>query len=188
MPRLHVITASTRPTRKGPAVTKWFLPIAESHGGFEIEPVDLAEVALPLLDEPEHPSRQEYRHEHTKAWSRTIARADAFVVVLPEYDNGPPAALVNALQFLSKEWAYKPMAFVSYGGVSGGTRSAAVVKMTAVVLRMMPIPEAVSIPFFSRHLGDDGAFDPGEVQAKAATRMLDELLRWAEALAPMREG
>jgi NAD(P)H-dependent FMN reductase len=187
MPHLAVITASTRPSRKGPSVAAWFAEQARRHGGFEIEPVDLAEVGLPLLDEPKHPRLGEYDHAHTRAWSAIVGRADAFVVVTPEYDHGPPAALVNALQFLVQEWGYKPMGFVSYGGVSAGTRAVNTLKQTVTALKMMPIPEAVSIPFFSQHLDQEtGTFLPPEVQEDAAKLMLDELLRWAEALRPLR--
>lgn len=185
--RLQVITASTRRGRKGHLVAEWFLERARSHAGFEIEPIDLAEVALPLFDEPSHPRLGNYEHEHTKEWSRTVSRADAYVFVTPEYDYGPPASLVNALQHLSREWAYKPVGFVSYGGVSGGTRSVQVTKLTVTALRMVPLVEAVAIPFFSQYIDKEtGRFDPGEVQAKAAATMLDALVRWAAALAPMR--
>lgn len=184
---LQVILASTRQGRQGPAVGEWMLEQARSHGQFKVELVDLAQVNLPLFDEPRHPRFAHYEHEHTKAWSDTISRADAFVVVTPEYDFGPPASLVNALQYLVVEWAYKPMGFASYGGVSGGTRGVQASKQICTTLKMMPMFEAVAIPFFAQHIhATTGVFDPGEVQAKAAITMLDELLKWAQALAPLR--
>ena len=64
--------------------------------------------------------------------------ADAFVFVTPEYDYGPPAALVNALQYLVHEWSYKPAALVSYGGVAGGTRGA------HKVLVCVSLPQGIS--------------------------------------------
>lgn len=186
-PLLQVITASTRDGRKGPIVADWFLEQARRHAAFRVEPVDLAAVDLPLFDEPRHPRLQDYEHAHTRKWAETIARADAFVVVTPEYDHTPPAALLNAFQFLVREWAYKPLGFVSYGGVSGGTRSAQVTKLVATTLRMMPIPDAVSIPFFAKHIDEAaGTFTPGDVQEKASRAMLDELLRWARALRGLR--
>lgn len=186
-PHLQIITASTRSGRKGPLVAEWFTDQARQHGAFELEPVDLAEVALPLFDEPKHPRLQEYEHEHTRAWSAIVNRADAYVVVTPEYDHGPPASLVNALQYLVKEWAYKPMGFVSYGGVSAGTRSVQIIKSTATTLKLVPIVESVSIPFFAKSIDEQtGKFQPGEVQEKAAKVMLDELLKWARALQPLR--
>lgn len=184
---LQIVIASTRRGRQGAAVGAWATQQARAHGKFDVEVVDLAEVDLPLLDEPKHPRFQQYEHEHTKRWSATISRADAFVFVTPEYDFGPPASLINALQYLSKEWAYKPVGFVSYGGVSGGTRGAQITKSTVTSLKMMPMFEAVSIPFFNQYVqAETGAFDPGVVQEKAAAVMLDELHRWTVALKTLR--
>lgn len=187
MPHLQVIVASTRPGRKGPFVAAWFLEFARAHGKFDVELVDLVAANLPLLDEPKHPMLGQYVHEHTRAWSATISRGDAYVIVTPEYDYTAPAALMNALQCLSREWNYKPVGFVSYGGVSGGTRGVQMTKQLVTSLRMMPLPEGVIIPFFAQYLdAESHAFSPGEIQTKAAAAMLDELLRWATALAPLR--
>lgn len=187
MYNLQVIIVSTRDGRLGTAVAGWFNDYARTHAKFNVEMVDLAEVNLPMLDEPKHPRLQEYEHEHTKAWSAIVTRGDAFVFVTPEYDFSAPASLVNALQYLSREWAYKAAAFVSYGGVSGGTRGVQMSKQVVTSLKMMPMVEAVSIPFFSRYIhSETGAFDPGETQAQAAGVMLDELLKWTTALAPLR--
>lgn len=187
MPTLQIITASTRQGRKGPAVAAWFIEQARKHGKFTIDPIDLAEVNLPLFDEPNHPRLRKYEHEHTKRWSATIERADAFVVVTPEYDFSPPASLLNALEYLVHEWAYKPMAFVSYGGVSAGTRSVEAIKRTVTALKMMPMFETVAIPFFAQHIDKEtGLFSPGKVQEDACVAMLDELLRWTDALRVLR--
>jgi NAD(P)H-dependent FMN reductase len=187
MPTLHVIVVSTRQDRKGPAVAAWFLERARAHAKFDVQLVDLADVDLPLLDEPAHPRLAQYEREHTRRWSAIVDSADAFAVVTPEYDYGTPASLVNAIQFLVHEWAYKAMGFVSYGGVSGGTRGVQMTKQLVTTLKVMPVPEAVAIPFFAQHVNPEtGEFDPGEVQEKAAQVMLDELLKWTDALAPLR--
>ena len=113
MPKLSIVVGSTRPGRIGLAVATWFVERARAHGGFEIELVDLAALNLPMLDEPKHPSLREYTHAHTRAWSATVASADAFVFVTPEYNHGAPAPLINAIDYLVHEWSYKPAAFVS---------------------------------------------------------------------------
>ena len=98
-----------------------------------------------------------------------------------------PAALVNAVQYLVHEWAHKPVGFVSYGGVSGGTRGVQMTKQLVTAVRKMPLSEAVAIPFFEQYFEkESGAFDPGEVQEKAATVMLDSLLKWTGALKQLR--
>jgi NAD(P)H-dependent FMN reductase len=187
MPLLQIVVASTRPTRKGPAVGAWFEQVARAHGAFDLELVDLAQVNLPLLDEAEHPRLRKYQHEHTKAWSAMIDRADAYVFVTPEYNYGSPPSLLNALDYLVHEWAYKPVGFVSYGGVSAGTRSVQMTKQVVTSLKMVPLIEAVSIPFFTTFIdAATGAFTPEETQTKAARIMLTELARWADALQAMR--
>lgn len=186
-PLLQVFIVSTRPGRKGTAVASWFEEHARRHGKFHIEIVDLAEVNLPLMNEPEHPRFRRYQHEHTKAWSARIERAQAFVFVTPEYNFSTPPSLVNALDYLVHEWAYKAVGFVSYGGVSGGVRSVQMTKQIVSALKMVPLAEAVSLPFFARFIdATTGAFVPDELQAKAAVTMLDELFRWTEALRVLR--
>ena len=122
--KLHTIICSTRPDRVGPPVAKWFHELATQHRQVETLLVDLAEFNLPIYDEPEHPIRQNYQHEHTKKWAASVNAADAYVFVTPEYNFGLPPSLLNALDYVYKEWNYKPAGIVSYGGVSGGIRAA----------------------------------------------------------------
>ena len=135
--------------------------------------------------DPKHPRLAEYTKPHTKAWSATISAADAFVFVIPEYNHGAPPSLLNAIDFLYNEWLYKPCAFVSYGGPAMGARSVGIAKLKAVALKMMPMFESVGIPFIIKQVAN-GVFQPNEQNEKAATAMLDELLRWAEALKILR--
>lgn len=185
-PTLHVIVASTRPGRVGLPVGRWFHQRAVEHGVFDVQWVDLAEVDLPFLDEPHHPRLQRYQHQHTKDWSALIDRADAIVFVMPEYNFGFNAPLKNAIDYLNLEWRYKPVGFVSYGGVSAGTRAVQMAKQVVSTLKMMPMFEAVSIPFVKQFLDEQGEIRANEVMENAANAMLDELARWEEALRPLR--
>jgi NAD(P)H-dependent FMN reductase len=187
MPHLAILIVSTRPGRKGGAIGAWVEQVARRHATFDIDLVDLAEVNLPLFDEPEHPRLQRYQGAHTMAWSSRIAKADAFVFVTPEYNYSAPPSLINALDYLSLEWAYKPVAFVSYGGAAGGTRAVQMIKLTVTALKMVPLVEGVTLPFFTKFLdAATGVFAPDEAQQTAARTMLDELGRWTSALAALR--
>jgi NAD(P)H-dependent FMN reductase len=186
--KLHTIICSTRPGRVGPAVARWFHAIAEAHPAFAASLVDLADFNLPLYDEPKHPRLRDYQHEHTRAWSRSVEAADAFVFVTPEYNHNPPPALVNALDYVYTEWNYKPAAFVSYGGVSGGLRAVQAEKLQMACLKMVPILEAVTIPMVAQHVDEKKTFNPSDIHTKSAAALLDELARWAAALKPMRES
>ena len=185
VPNLLLIIASTRPGRAGLPVAEWALDGIRQHGVFDVDRADLLEINLPLLDEPNHPALRRYTKDHTFAWSARVDAADAVVIVTPEYNYGMPGSLKNALDFLSQEWNYKPVGFVSYGGISGGTRSVQMAKQVVTTLKMMPMFEAVNIQWIKNHLVD-GRFETTEILDRSLQAMLTELARWAAALAPMR--
>lgn len=188
MPKLMIVIASTRPGRAGIAVGEWFAEHADAHGGFDVDVVDLAELRLPLLDEPNHPRMRQYTQEHTREWSARVEDADAVVFVTPEYNHSYPASLKNATDYLHWEWSYKPVGFVSYGGVAAGTRAVQHLKPVVSVLKMFPVAESVNVPFFTQFIGDDGVLRPNEVMEQSADAMLDELARVQSALEPLRAG
>lgn len=182
MPKLHVILASTRPGRAGEPIADWFVSRAREHGAFDVELLDLADIALPMMDEPNHPRLRRYEHQHTKDWSATINAADAVVMVTPEYNYGYPAPLKNAIDYLHFEWQHKPVAFVSYGGVAAGTRAVQQLKQVVTTLKMFPLFEAVSIPFHPQFIDDEGVLQANDVMEGAASAMLDELVLVEESL------
>ncbi|HWU04769.1 MAG TPA: NADPH-dependent FMN reductase [Novosphingobium sp.] len=188
--QLNIVITSTRPGRVGPTVADWFAKAARAHlsgpdAAFDVVVTDLAEIDLPLFDEPHHPRLQKYEKEHTKRWSAAVAASDAFVFVLPEYNFTAPPSFVNAVDYLLMEWRYKPAGFVSYGGISGGLRSTQTAKLLLAGLSVMPIPEQVIIPnvFAQIH---EGVFTANDAQNQSVQMMVDELARWAGALAPLR--
>jgi NAD(P)H-dependent FMN reductase len=138
-----------------------------------------------MMDEPDHPRLRRYTHAHTKRWSATVEASDAFVFVTPEYNYGYTAPLKNAIDYLHFEWQYKPVGFVSYGGVAAGTRAVQQLKQVVTTLKMTPLFEAVSIPFHTQFI-DDGVVAANEVMEQAADAMLAELVRVQAALRPLR--
>jgi NAD(P)H-dependent FMN reductase len=187
MAKLGIIVASTRPGRVGLPVAQWYEGEARAHGGFtEIDLIDLAEVGLPFMDEPNHPRLAQYTHQHTRDWSARIAGVDAFVFVMPEYNYGYNAELKNAIDFLHHEWQYKPVGFTSYGGVAAGTRAVQMIKQVVTTLKMFPLFEAVSIPFVQQFLDDEAVVVPNDVMTAAAKAMTDELVRVEAQLRPLR--
>jgi NAD(P)H-dependent FMN reductase len=185
-PVLRIIIGSTRPGRVGPAVADWIARRADEHGGFQVEVTDLAELDLPMFNEPNHPRLRQYAHQHTKDWSALIDGSDAFIFVTPEYNYGFNAALKNAIDYLHGEWQHKAAGIVSYGGVAAGTRATQMLKQVLTSLKIMPVPESVNIPFVRGLLDEDGRLKPTEVMESSATAMLDEVLRWTESLRQLR--
>ncbi|MBB5910952.1 bifunctional NAD(P)H-dependent oxidoreductase/GNAT family N-acetyltransferase [Actinoalloteichus hymeniacidonis] len=184
-----VLTCSTRPGATGPAVADWLLRTLTPHAdalGVELRHVSLRDLNLPFFDEEEHPALGSYRNPHTTAWSNIVDPADGFIAITPEYNYGMPATLKNALDYLSHEWAWKPMGFVSYGNTSAGTRSVQHAKQVITTLRLVPLGSTVAL-----RLQD--TIDSGRVRQNAhltasANGLLEELVRLAHALSPMREA
>ena len=115
-----------------------------------------------------------------------VGASDAFVIVTAEYNYGYPAAIKNAIDYLHQEWAYKPVGFVSYGGVAAGTRAVQQLKQVVTTLRMLPVFESVNIPFHSQFIDEEGQVQANEIMELAAGAMLDELRKTEEALRSLR--
>ena len=110
------------------------------------------------------------------------------MIVTPEYNHGYSAAVKNAIDYLHHEWHYKPVGFVSYGGVAAGTRAMQQLKQVVTALRMLPLTDAVNIPFHTQFLDDDGRVQANEVMEQAADVMLDELAARRGGAAPVARG
>lgn len=187
MSTLKVIIASTRPGRIGLPVGSWVARTAAETGAFDrVEVLDLAEIDLPLLNEPHHPRLRRYVHDHTKRWSSTIDEADAILIVAPEYNYAMTAPLKNALDYLSEEWAFKPVGLVTYGGPSGGMRAAEMIKQVLVALRMVPVAPALALHWAGKQVVD-GEFVPTDADTATVTSMAAELARVGSALSVLRQ-
>jgi NAD(P)H-dependent FMN reductase len=186
-PHLQIIIGSTRPGRRGGAVGSWFYNLAVRHDKFGVELIDLAEVNLPLLDEPLQPGRGPYTQEHTRRWSRTISLGQAYVFVVPEYNHSYNAATKNALDFHGEEWRNKPVGFVGYGGIAAGARAVQALTPVVVALGMIPITRAVHIPLINRTVSAGGPFKSEDRLDASAMTMLDDLFdRVAECGSPLQ--
>lgn len=187
MYNLKIFIASTRNARKGPFVANWIFDKAKQHSEFETELIDLKEINLPFFDEPEHPMHGRYTNQHTRDWSARINPADAFIIVTPEYNFGFTAPMKNALDYLYNEWSNKPVALVSYGGISAGTRAVQMLKLVVDALKMIAVPSCISIPFFTKFLDKQNNFIADERLNKSAEALFKDLLKWTEFLKNFRE-
>jgi len=115
--------------------------------GITPELVDLRDYPLPFFEETVAPMKSNGQYKSTVAgrWSGTISRADAFIIISPEYNHGYTGVLKNALDYLYREWNNKPVGFVSYGS-TGGARVIEQLRLVAIELQMLPIRNALHIP------------------------------------------
>lgn len=185
--RLGIIVASVRRTRRGPGIARWFHRLASAREDFAPEVLDLADYRLPDFEAPTGARAAEngYELDAQRRWVAAVSRFDAFAVVAPEYNHGYPASLKNALDHVHAGWRGKPMGFVSYGGISGGTRCVQQLRLVAIELACAPLREEVNIPLVYESLDDQGAPKDPFYTARAGA-LLDALLWWGRALRDAR--
>ncbi|MEV6912807.1 NAD(P)H-dependent oxidoreductase [Amycolatopsis sp. NPDC051071] len=171
--RLAVIIGSVRHERFADAITGWLLAELAAIDGLEVDPIDLADVDLPL---------QGTRPGGTETViSDRLHAADAYLVVTPEYNHSFPAALKNAIDWHFREWAYKPVAFVGYGAGSGGIRAIEQLRLIFPELRATTIRDAVLLNAPWTRLGPNG-YEGTEGERAALAATLTELGWWARTL------
>jgi NAD(P)H-dependent FMN reductase len=183
--RIGIILGSTRPNRNGEQVAKWVYDIASRRSDAEYELVDLRDYPLPHLDEPLPPSMGQYQNDHTKAWADKIASFDGFVIVTPEYNHSTSGVLKNAIDYLYAEWNNKAVGFVSYGGV-GGARAAEHLRLVAGELQMADVRQQVALSLLTE-FENFSVFRPGDYNVAALDTLLDQVVAWSNALAPLRQ-
>ena len=197
MTRLAVVTGTTRPGRKSRAVAEWVLQAGQRHeavaaGEMSLDLADIAEFALPLLDEPVPAAFGVYQHAHTQRWAATVAGFDGFVFVTPEYNHSIPAALKNAIDFLFAEWGRKPAGFVSYG-LSGGVRAVEHLRLVLAEVQAVPTSSQVALSVFEDFTYADATdptspatVTPREHQDAALLEVLQDCLSLSRALSGLR--
>jgi NAD(P)H-dependent FMN reductase len=185
MTRIGIILGSTRPNRNGEQVAKWVYEIAARRDDAEFELVDLRDYPLPHLDEPLPPSMGQYQNEHTRQWADKIASFDGFIFVTPEYNHSTSGVLKNAIDYLYSEWNNKAVGFVSYGGV-GGARAAEHLRLVAGELQMADVRQQVALSLLTE-FENFSVFKPGDYNRAALDTLLDQVIAWSNALAPLRQ-
>lgn len=184
MTRIGIILGSTRPNRNGEQVAKWVYDIASQRDDAEFELVDLLDYPLPHMDEPLPPSLGQYQNDHTKQWAEKIASLDGFVMVTPEYNHGTSGVLKNAIDYLYAEWNNKAVGFVSYGGV-GGARAVEHLRLVVAELQMADVRQQVPISLMTE-FENFNVFKPNDYLTDALGTLLDQVVAWSTALAPLR--
>ncbi|MEV8224850.1 NAD(P)H-dependent oxidoreductase [Streptomyces sp. NPDC079167] len=172
--KVAVILGSNREGRFGPVVAEWFLGRAAGHPDIETELIDVARTEPPAAG------------ASAAEVAPRLAHADAFVVLTPEYNHSYPAPLKNLVDRHFTEWQAKPVAFVSYGGISGGLRAVEHLRQVFAELHAVSIRDTVSFHNAGALFDDRGVHkDPDQVEG-AAKRMLDQLVWWGRALREAR--
>lgn len=178
--RMALVYGSTREGRFCDTIARWAAEQVARHGGFELDRIDPGELALP--------SRMQNAHDPAvESLKQRIDRADAFIVVTPEYNHSFAAPLKFLIDLVKREWEAKPVAFVSYGGLSGGLRAVEQLRLVFAELHAVTVRDTVSFINASTRFDRHGELRDGEEAEKAMTLMLNRVGWWAQSLRQARD-
>ena len=153
-------------------VAGWVAAQIRNHAGFTLDAID------PATGGPE---------VEGEGFRRRIGGADAFLIVVPEYNHSYPGALKTLIDSASAEWRAKPVAFVSYGGVSGGLRAVEHLRGVFAELHAVGIRDCVCFPNAREQFDAAGRLINEPRYARAMDTLLSRLGWWGRGLRAARE-
>lgn len=117
-----------------------------------------------------------------KAFASMITKADAIIVVSPEYNHGYPGELKMTLDMLYSEYFKKPVGFCGVSnGILGGVRAVEQLRLVAIELHMVPIREAIYFSMVESLFDEEGEIKDKSYYERVQT-FLNELVWYAEKL------
>lgn len=181
MHRIPVLLGTVRRGRKSERVARWVRGFLEGSGRVDSEILDLAEITLAFLEE-RHRFQEEPRQENVERLHDELDRADALVIVTPEYNHGYPGVLKNALDHYLPEFRRKPVGVVTVSaGGFGGLQC--LTQLRSVLIAMGAIPVAAQLPVTRVEESFEETGEPrDESYARRAERFLEELLWLTDAV------
>lgn len=175
-----VIYGSGRAGRFGDVVGDWLLKRLAERPDISIEIVDPRELDISIQHQSDAPAAARLRE--------VLDRSDGFIVLVPEYNRSYPAALKAVIDLAYAEWNAKPVAFVSYGGVSGGLRAVEHLRQVFAELHAVTVRDGVSFANPWQMQDEDGQFSPPAAAEQALDLALSKLSWWARALKTARSA
>lgn len=153
-----ILNGSVREGRRADTVQNWIVPILREDPQLELDVVDLKEVDLPFFNESVTPDAAHGQFQNPKgtAWAKRVSDADAFIFLVAEYNHGPTAVLKNAIDWEYHGWNNKPVGFISYGGLVGGSRAVEQLKQIVLHVKLFPAPTVITIPAIGAAFDENG--------------------------------
>lgn len=172
---IALILGSARHGRRCEPIARWVRSEIEAANDLVVDTIDPQHMPLSLTDQPL--PRHSWQNLETR-----LHKADAFVVVTPEYNHGYTGALKQVIDAAQAPWRAKPVGFVSYGGVSGGLRAVEQLRQVFSELHTTTLADTLSIAHIGQHMAIDDRFAATDTHVRRLDTLIDRLRWWAVAL------
>ena len=170
---IPVILGTARKGRQSEKAAKYIVGQVQK-AGLETDLIDVADYRTEATD-------RTYLSPQAKKWEEKLKKADALIIVSPEYNHSYSGELKMFLDLQFDLYTAKPVGFVGVSsGPLGGARGIQSLKLACLGMKMQPIYEAVYIPMVQDQFGPDGK-PKSEFLDKSAAAMLEVLVKRAQA-------
>ena len=183
---IPLLLGTNRKERKSVFAAKWIVGEMEKRPEIQTRLFDVADFDLPQDD-----YGQEIKDQFPE-WRDAIIKADALVIVTPEYNHGYPGSLKAVLDLLLREYVHKAVAFVGVSaGPWGGTR---VIEAMVPMVRELGLAVSftdLNFPSVQKVFDEQGKLLDNAFEKRAAA-FLDELvwmsrvLKWGRTNVPSK--
>lgn len=180
---IPIILGTARKDRKSEKAANFVLDFVKSRKEIKTELIDVRDFGISATDNSQI-------NPKSKEFGQKIARADALIIVSPEYNHGYPGELKLVLDQIYDQYARKPVGIcgTSSGGL-GGVRAVEQLRLVCIELCLIPIREAV---YFSRigNMFDEKGNMKSKLQVTYKEKLksfFHELLWYAKVLKDGRE-
>ena len=178
---IPVILGSVRRGRVSARAAYFISRLMKDTGRIKTELLDLLDYNFPMLEE-----RLRFRDDpppRVVEFSNKLAKADALVIVTPEYNNSFPGVVKNCLDYFKPEYRRKPIGIVTVSSAEfGGVNCLAHLRLVTLAMSAFPIPASLSIAKAGERMMEDGTPIDQSLNDRART-FLEELIWFTEAIA-----
>jgi NAD(P)H-dependent FMN reductase len=177
---IPIIIGTSRKNNESQKVARFLFNKLQSFPQIDTCLLDLEKANFPIMEERlgvmENPPKL------LEEWNELLSKANAIIIVAPEYKNGYPGALKNLLDFLpAGVFKYKPMAISTVtSGEHGGTNCLAQLRLVCLSMGGVPIPDRFQVSKVSAAFDETGKLKNKKINA-TADKFLGELLKYTKA-------
>jgi len=170
---IPVILGTAREGRQSEKVAKFILAEVKDAKA-DTELLDVRDYRIPATDNSK-------KSAIAKKLSEKISKADALIIVSPEYNHGYPGELKMMLDMLYEEYAGKPLGIVGVSsGPLGGARMVEKLRLVAIELHLHNIREALYFSGVKDLFDEKGEIKDKDSWKRRAKNFLDELVSFAK--------
>jgi NAD(P)H-dependent FMN reductase len=180
MPHVEILSASVRKGRSSHRVALFFEKFIASNEFGTTGILDLNEYQFPIFEE-----RLKFQSNPAPAtleFASRIKKADAVIIVTPEYNGSFPASIKNVVDLLTDEWFRKPIGIATVSsGDFAGTQALIALQFVLWKIKAWTVPSRFTVGNVEKTFDASGNPTDADKTNKIANGFLHDILWCVEA-------